>query len=53
MKNTLKQIQLLIDDIKGDVKLLKLEPLEKKVERVSQLVEGAIGINTEKEDAKK
>lgn len=48
MKKTLQTIQTLLDDIKADVKLLRLTPLEKKVERVSQLIEGAIGLNTEK-----
>lgn len=53
MKQTLQKILILLDDIKGDVKLLKLTPIEKKVERVSQLFEAVVReLDTEKEDAK-
>ena len=42
MKATLNTIQLLLDDIKGDVKLFNLTHIEKKIEKVSQLLEGVV-----------
>ncbi len=53
MKETLQTIQLLIDDVKSDVKLLDLTPIVNKVELISQLLEGAIRGIVEKEDATK
>ena len=42
MRQTLLKIQELLDDIQGDVTLLKLTILANKVERVRQLFEGVI-----------
>lgn len=53
MKKTLQTIRVLLDDIKGDVKLLNLTPLENKVERMSQLFEAVVRECGEKEDATK
>ncbi len=54
MKKTLQRIQLLLDDIKGDLKLLKLTSIENKVEQASQLFEGVVReFEVETEDAKK
>lgn len=49
MKMTLRKMRVLLDDIKGDVRLLNLTPTIKKVEQLSQLLEAVV---REKEDAK-
>lgn len=54
MKQTLQTIRILLDDIKGDVKLLNLASIENKVEQVQQLFEGVVReFEVETEDAKK
>ncbi len=53
MKDTLQTAQVLLGDIKGDVKLLNLTTIVNKVELVLQLLEGAVRELGEKEDATK
>ena len=52
MQKTLREIKRLLEDVRGDVKILNLGPLTYKVERISQLFEGVVReLKTEVKDA--